>query len=440
MLKLIKRPKTFFLLVILVALFFNAPSVHIAESSFSYSAGTITGATMADLANISYTNMGIEGLGLSENSRPNSFGFIRRVAIRSAFSIRAAVILMDAHDSMWEDKLGLEVFTGVPGTDFSSATVFTEKYHNYFDSKTEDGISIHLGATTLNDTDGDISGNKTLSEDSYRANVNYKNFKTDDYGSLNSSELENLDSTYTDLTDLLLETPEVQADWKEKGNQIVAAGHSDLEDATLQVLKKRIEQIENIPSNQIRVDNYTLSEIYLEQVVSEELSDDVKESYNTAKSAGFLPSFKIESPIKVVTSIVGATTDAYKGSIIDQGIGFVKDAPAMTWDTIRGSTAVQNAIALKDTVVTGVTTTWTGIKDAPQTAWNTITDGASALKSGTEKLVKKGFSLFSSLSTKFKNILKWGLVIGGILLVVGVVLYLKYQMNIARMATAQRPA
>ncbi|OLS26591.1 MAG: hypothetical protein HeimC2_14300 [Candidatus Heimdallarchaeota archaeon LC_2] len=382
-------------------------SIILAESAKDYSAGTISGATMADLANITYTDTSISTLMLSDVVHRGSMGFIDRIGIRSAFSIRSAVILMDQYDSRWQEEHDLEVFTGVPGSEFTTATALNPEYFNYFDSSTDDGISIHLGQSTINDTDGDIGGNKTLSEDSYRANIDYKNFQTSDYKAINQSEIENLNTAYADLTDDLLDTPEEENEWDYSANDIVVAGHNNPEAATLDVLRKRVALILNVLPSHIRIDNYTITDFWFESILAEGLAGDIRDAYSDAKSAGFISRFEVTTPLKVSRLGMDQPMSTFKSDYAPIPVGVISHSDVRPFAVTRGNTAVTNSMAFKDTVVKDTYSDHTGLKEKAYTNFFKI--GAwLASKTGTQKIYQKAFMWFAGLDTKYQNLIVYG--------------------------------
>lgn len=336
-------------------------------NAYDYSAGTISGATMADLYNITFTDTDPPAalLGLSSETNSIRMGFIPHMAVRSAFSIRAAVVLMDEYDNMWEEKLGVEVFTGVVNSDFDSSNALSEKWQGYFNSKDSSGISIHLG-TVADDTTGDIGSNSTVPEDSYRASIDYTSFDADSYSGVNVTQVENTNALYDDLVkDELLDSDEEDTDWKGKGRDIVTAGHTNVESATLDVMRKRIAQVTGIPSSRIQVDDYHIEMLWLEQILSQSLAEDVRSAYDDAKREGaFIDSFRVRTPIQV--SRVGEGQPARTFDCMTCQYQGVQQS---SFGHVDGSTATDNSLAFKDKVNKGDTSESTGLVEKVRTGF-----------------------------------------------------------------------
>ena len=167
-------------------------------SSFNYGAGTITGAFMHDLANISYEDLSESasrnGLSLQQTPR---VGFIDRLVVRNAFSLRAGVILMDINDDMWEEKIGMRPKTGVYGLPNLNLDD-DEQLKQYSFVPEVNNFKFMAG---VNDTDGSIGSNTSMGEDSYNANVNYESYVTEDYSSANHSNFENWNTAQINFID-----------------------------------------------------------------------------------------------------------------------------------------------------------------------------------------------------------------------------------------------
>jgi len=289
----------------------------------------------------------------------------------------------------WEQK----VFTGVPGTGFSSATL--QNYRGYFNKQTSDGIAVHVGSIA-NKTDGDISGNKSLSEDSYRSNIDYTSINSNAYRGANVSQVEHLNSLYSDLTTDLLQNKEKENDWKQMGNDVVAAGHANTEAATLDVLKSAIQEITDIPTSAIRIDNYTVSNFYLEQVMSNSVAKDIQQAYTDAKQAGFLASFQARTPLKVSRLTMGPGLRSLDAGNLR---GWASTSKPVTSEDTTGMTSVTNAMAFKDSAAEGTTSTLTGLKFKAYAGFISIGHWL-AQKTGTQKIYAKAMTWFSGLSTK----------------------------------------
>jgi len=399
----------------------------------NYGDGTIAGATLANLANITYSDLGSTA-GLSPSSVTTKVsGFIPGIAIRVPTSIRAAVILMDTYDSMWTQRFGHEVFTGVPGTGFNSYTV--DQFSGYFNGQSDSGIPVHIGGTVLNQSDGDLSGNVTLTEKAFPAAVDYSNVNSYDYQGVNVSEMENLPDTYSKITNKLLDHQEVKSDWQERGNTIVSAYVSDIQAATIEQLKARVALIDTIPISQVRIDNYTVSDVYLEKVISGTLSKDVVDAAKQAGSqAGLLDTFKNLNPIKVAADTIDAAksaASAYKTSTSSGGsfTDSLRAANDAAFESVRGSTSYAAATALKDQVISGAKSTWTGLKAQANTAYNKIKSGVSGIVGGTKKLFHKVTGWFASLSEKAQKIIKIVLIV----VILAVIAYLLFWLSRLKM-------
>lgn len=393
-------------LLIMGLMIFTGPRVVTADSQLDYSPGDISGSILSDIVNVTYTNLG-SFLGLDSVQKER---IIERVVVRAAFDINAAVALMDAHDEMWETMFGVPVFTAVPGTTFTSANV--ADFADYFDNPDDPKF-----AATI-----DKDGNETLNTDSYRAIVDYADFDTTDYDSLNGSEHENLNTQYDDLTTDLLEIDEDEDDWIEESSDLVVAGFNNLEATILEVLKKAVanDASVNVPSSQIRIDNYTLVDAYHEQTMNSALAENIVDSYENAKLGGFVDSFKLSTPLKFSKVALGQKMDTFK-----KASGAISESASKTFDTVKGSTAFTNVLAFKNSIVKGSISRITGAKEKVRAAFSKITDGFSSLKSGTQKLASKAMGWYSGLATKAQSIVKWVVVLLIIAIVLYVIFYLK---------------
>lgn len=404
------------LVAVLVASFWSAGAIHAysGASSTAYGENDLTGAVRADLANISYSIDGVSAF--SAGHAPVKT--IDRMIVRSAFTILAAVSLMDAYDQQIFDETGIEVFTAVRGTGFTSANV--EDFRNYFGGN---GPDRYYQGGLLNASNGDETGsNETLDADAYTVTINHENFDAPGFDALNASSHENLNTQYQDLTDDLLETDEQSDDYNENGDRVVAGGYDNTESALTEVMKLRVSQLDAskpLPT-QVTITNYTLSEAYLEQVMSQKLADDIITAYDSAKSAGFLSNFKIKSPLKLSRVSVGNPIDTFK-----KVGGNIRKAASKTFDSVRGSSAWTNALAFKDNIVKGTKSVITGVKEKIRTGFSKITGAINKIKTGTKKLISKAFGWFNGLSTKLQSVIK----IIVIIVILGLVVYLIFNLK-----------
>ena len=393
----------------------------------NYDDGALTGSLMADLLNASYTDTGASATLMSldsDNLSPqiSQSKTIDRMVIRVAFSLRAGVLLMDAHDDMWKERLGVDqIYSHTYGMEWldmnndEQLSQFTWDYEtNSVQLRGQADRSIAFGGASVNDTDGDIGSNGTLGEDSYQATVDYTNFDGV-YESSNVSEVENLDSTYSDLTTDLLETPETEGEWKEDGSDIVVAGVDNVAATIEDVIKSRISIIEgNIPVSRIRLDDYHVDELYQEEVMSSSLADEITEAYHDAKSAGFLSNFKVKSPLKLSRVTKGLKGDAFKNTL--NSLGGIAKAGAKTFGNVIGDTAKTTANAFKKAIPSGLKSSIVGVKEKLHTGFKKVGNWFKDAKSNIGNLVKKPFQWFNSLKGKLKWVVLAVVIIGLILL------------------------
>lgn len=400
----------------------------IIPAATNYGAGSLTGALMADMANISYTDLSVIAQSTTNHRT------IDRMLVRSAFSLRAAVILMDSHDSMWEAKTGLHPVTRVSGMEsinLDDNNVLSQfKYNPATNTFSYTENNLMLPGASVNDTDGDIGSNATLGEDSYQATIDHTNFNGA-YSNLNQT-VEHLNSAYLDLTRDLLETNETANEWQESGNDLVVAGVSDMSTAIEKIMKERISIIEgNLPVEYIRLDDYTLSEAYLEEIMSDSLSKDIIQAYTDAKSeGGFLSSFKLKSPLKVSRVGTGQGIDAFRSDVS----AFRKSQPK-AFDNVIGNTAVASALAFKDIIIPGTRSALVGVKEKTHTAvkkvTNSVKTAASKIGSKIGNIKHKAFAWFNALKSK----LKWIIIAVVILLVLALLFFIYVNFVIPMKAT-----
>ena len=369
--------------------------------SYDARAGDIAGAVTSDLINITATSSYTASVASTAGkSVERLFIECDRFLIRAATSPEAAASLSEL-DYIYQGLLaeqGITEFSTRAYCYDNSKGVVTKQL---LEERTEK-VSVFSMSTKSYETDD--TGNETCAEEAYDARLSYESFETYDYDSFDTNAIL-IDGSYADIQDEL-DDDEKENEYEETANQFIGAGFNDVEATMIEVMKAKIAKEYALPIGSITILNYTVNDCWGEVELDEKLCEAVRDAYDEAESAALIGSatfwtkFKEQSPLKLGRMQVGQKLTAWSQGAKNW---FVK-AKAKSCEKVRGMTKVFQKLALGDKLKKG---------------WNKFTNSTksllSAVKTGTQKFVKKSFGF---IGTMWKRTFRIALfVIGGVLIV-----------------------
>jgi hypothetical protein len=385
----------FFVAVFMIVSGAVSPAPFLMPATAAWQSGDISGGVMYDLSDIYFTDLSEGTSRMQLSSVEPRVQLIEHMAVRVAFSLKAAVVLMDAHDELWEEKLGIKPITGVYGIPWLNLDDPAQLSLFSFEEKTN---SFKFMQTGVNDSDGAIGSNTTMGEDSYDAKVNYRNFDAP-YRAGNVTEFEHYNTLYSEIVTELTASTESETDFKETGDVVLTCGVDNADDEAKIVMKKQISLIKGIPTSYVYINNYTLTAAYTETTMSKSLGDKIIDAWENTRStsANYLANFRIRTPLKLSRYTTGK-----KMTTFAQTMGLVRSAPKRSFDIQEGRSQTTNALAFKGVVPTGTTSSQVGLDEKQRTMWNNATDLLKVLWEGKWQIIKHPIAFFNMLPKQQK--------------------------------------